>query len=322
MGNAAAPSDGKLVADTRRLTPVGFHSGELAVQQQAGVLAPAARLTPMVSRGELRPGLAAFLSDTTFAAVTARDRTGRLWTSPLLGAPGVLQPASSNKLWIDTTLPEADPLCGLPDGQPVGLIAIDFSTRRRVRINGYLASAGARGLMVDVEQAYGNCPQYIQQRRLRIDPVHADTDRSLLFRGEALRPEDVNLVRAADTFFLGTTHPDYGNDASHRGGPPGFVRIAHDYLWWPDYPGNNMFNSFGNLAVDPTAALLFVDFPSGTTLQLSGTASVLWGVPAGGDDARTGRRVKFTAQQVIATNVPTMTETGHIAYPHNPPLTS
>jgi predicted pyridoxine 5'-phosphate oxidase superfamily flavin-nucleotide-binding protein len=243
------------MTDQRRPAAVGFHSGELAVQQRAGVRVQAARLAPMVSRGELRPGLAAFLSDTTFAALTARDRTGRLWTSPLLGPPGLLRAASSTTLRIDTTLPAADPLHGLPDGQPVGLIAIDFTTRRRVRINGILTSGGASGLAVDVEQAYGNCPQYIQQRRLHIDPVHPDADRSRVFSGEVLRPEDIRLVQAAETFFLGTTHPDSGNDASHRGGPPGFVRVADDHLWWPDYPGNNMFNSFGNLSIDPTATL-------------------------------------------------------------------
>jgi uncharacterized protein len=310
------------VTEGRRPGAVGFHSGELAAQQKAGVQGQAARLAPMVSRAELRSGLAAFLSDTTFAALTARDRTGRLWTSPLLGPPGLLRAASSTTLRIDMTLPTADPLHGLPDRQPIGLIAIDFTTRRRVRINGILTSGGARGMAVDVEQAYGNCPQYIQQRRLPVDPPHADDNRSPLFRGEVLRPEDIRLVQAADTFFLGTTHPDSGNDASHRGGPAGFVRVAADHLWWPDYPGNNMFNSFGNLCVDPTAAPLFVDFRRGTTLQLSGTATVCWDDPAAaGGDAPTGRRVEFAPQQVVSTTVPTLDETDHTPYPHNPPLT-
>ena len=50
---------------------------------------------------------------------------------------------------------------------------------------------------------------------------------------------------------------------------------------WPDFPGNNMFNSFGNLEIDPTAALLFIDFESGRTLQLSGRAVVDWEKSAG-----------------------------------------
>lgn len=280
---------------------VGFHSGELAVQRQAGVEAEAARLAPMVTRGQLRAGTAASISQMTFAAMTARDRAGRLWTSPLMGPPGFLHAASTTTLEINTQLASADPLHGLPRGQAVGVIAIDFNTRRRVRINGSLTSSEAGRLTVDVDQAYGNCPRYIQQRPLHIDgpPNH---NRARLYSGKILRPTDIRLIEAADTFFLGTTHAISGNDASHRGGPPGFVRVAPEHLWWPDYPGNNMFNSFGNLCSDPAAALLFIDFRAGVTLQVSGTATVCWGDRnTAGEAAPTGRRVQFVPQQVITT---------------------
>ena len=66
-------------------------------------------------------------------------------------------------------------------------------------------------------------------------------------------------------------------------------------LWWPDYPGNNMFNSLGNLVMDDAAALLFIDFTTGSTLRLSGVAEVECGTPgAPGDDGGGGRRVWFT----------------------------
>ncbi len=292
--------------DKRRPAAVGYHSGELAVQQQAGAQAQAARVAGMVARGELRSGMAAFAAHASFAAITARDRAGRLWISPLLGPPGFLQADSPTLLRINTTLPTADPLHGLPNGQPVGLIIIDFSTRRRVRINGVLTHAGAGGLVVDVDQAYGNCPQYIHQRSLHVDDPRTD-DRTQLFSGKVLRPEHIQLIQAADTFFLGTTHPESGNDASHRGGPAGFVRVTPDRVRWPDYPGNNMFNSFGNLSIDPTAALLFVDFPTGAVLQLSGTATVCWDETAGGD-AATGRYVDFAPALVIATTAPALSK--------------
>jgi uncharacterized protein len=288
---------------------VGFHSGELAVQRQAGVEAQAARLAPMVARGQLRTGMAAFISEATFAALAARDRTGRLWTSPLLGPPGFLQAASPTTLEINTPLPSADPLHGLSRGQLVGVIAIDFMARRRVRINGLLTSTEAGRLTIDVDQAYGNCPQYIQRRRVHVDGPSND-HRAQLYSGNTLRPKDIHLIEAADTFFLGTTHATSGSDASHRGGPTGFVRAAPEHLWWPDYPGNNMFNSFGNLSADPTAALLFVDFRAGITLQLSGSATLRCGDPAnGGDDAHTGRSVQFVAQRVIATAMPALRDT-------------
>ncbi len=313
------------MVDQWRPTAVGFHSGELAIQQRAGVQAQAARLAPMLAPGELRAGIGAFIADAMFAAIAARDRTGRLWTSPLFGLPGFLRAASPSTMLIDMAPPDADPLHAMDPGQPVGMIVIDFASRRRVRINGVLAAASADGLAVNVEQAYGNCPQYIQQRILHVDEAHADPIRSPQFRGQTLRPNDVHTIHAADTFFLGTTHPDSGNDASHRGGTPGFVRVAPQQLWWPDYPGNNMFNSFGNLSVDPTAALLFVDYRAGSTLQLSGTATVHWDLAraglSAGDDGHTGRRVQFTPQYVIATDVPALGESDHSPYRRNPPLT-
>ena len=275
----------------------------------------------MVARGQLSAGMAAFISEVTFAAITARDPTGRLWTSPLLGPPGFLRAASPTTLEINTPLPSADPLHGLSRGQLVGVIAVNFITRRRVRINGFLASTEAGRLTINIDQAYGNCPQYIQQRRVHIDGS-PDDNRAQLHSGNTLRPQDIRLIEAADTFFLGTTHATSGNDASHRGGPPGFVRVAPEHLWWPDYPGNNMFNSFGNLSADPTAALLFMDFRAGITLHLSGGATICWGDQAAvGDDAQTGRRVQFVPQQVVTTAMPALGETDHAPYPRNPPLT-
>lgn len=295
------------MTDQRQFAAVGFHSGELEAQHRAGVQTQAARLARMVGPAELRPGIAAFLADTTVAAITARDRTGRLWTSPLLGAPGFLQASGPSTLRINTLVPSADPLHSPRTGQPAGVIAIDFTTRRRVRINGTLAASDDAGLTLHVDQAYGNCPQYIQQRCITIGTESYHPARTPQYRAQLLRGTDIRLIESADTFFLGTTHPCSGNDASHRGGPAGFVRVTCEGLWWPDYPGNNMFNSFGNLAVDPTAALLFVDFRTGDTLQLSGTATVDWAAPAEDDDDQTGRRVLFTPRQVVATAIPDLT---------------
>ena len=124
-------------------------------------------------------------------------------------------------------------------------------------------------------------------------------------RGTTLSAAQRALLVRTETFFLGTTHPERGVDTSHRGGPAGFVRVEDGGLWWPDYPGNNMFNSFGNLAVDDTSAVLVPDFATGTSLQLSGRAAVEW-VPPGsaGDDGGTGRRVRFTVQQAVSAALP------------------
>lgn len=269
---------------------MSFHAGELLVQEAAGVSALAARLEAMLDLPDLDRGPQLFLAERELALVTARDGGGSLWVSPLVGPAGFLD-AHGTALEIAAAPAPGDPLHLLPADQPLGLLAIDLATRRRMRVNGALRTVGPDSLEVVVDEAYGNCPKYIQPRHLEL--VAGASDRPGVSSAQ-------DLITRADTFFLGTSHPERGNDASHRGGPPGFVHLDGDDLVWPDYPGNNMFNSLGNLAVDDTAALLFVDFATGETLHLSGTAR-LESVPVGstGDEGRTGRRVRFTASQVV-----------------------
>jgi predicted pyridoxine 5'-phosphate oxidase superfamily flavin-nucleotide-binding protein len=282
-----------------------FHEGELAVQQLAGVRAEADRLSGMLAPPHLG-GAARFLGERTFAALTGRDAEGRLWTSPLVGPPGFLD-AEATTLRVHALPSPGDPLHDLPVGQAVGLIVMDYARRRRIRVNGVLVERGAEGLRVDVEQAFGNCPKYIRPRQLAADAPQADDGAAT--RGATLSAAQQELLARTETFFLGTTHPDRGVDTSHRGGPAGFIRVEDGALWWPDYPGNNMFTSFGNLAVDDTAAVLVPDFGTGTSLLLSGRAAVEW-VTAGsaGDDGGTGRRVRFTVQQVAGGPLPVREE--------------
>jgi predicted pyridoxine 5'-phosphate oxidase superfamily flavin-nucleotide-binding protein len=109
---------------------------------------------------------------------------------------------------------------------------------------------------------------------------------------ERMTAADRRLVATADTFFIATAGPD-GADASHRGGSPGFVTVHDDvHLRFPDYPGNTMYMTLGNLEANPHAGLLFVDWDTGDALQLSGRAVVDWSQE---------RAVDFTVERVIAT---------------------
>jgi predicted pyridoxine 5'-phosphate oxidase superfamily flavin-nucleotide-binding protein len=282
------------------LTATGFHEGELATQRRAGVQVEVKRLEKMLDSARISAGASRFLAVQSFAAVTGRDREGVLWISPLAGPPGFLQ-GDNETLRVSAAPRAGDPLHRMPVGQQLGLIAIDFAARRRIRINGTLVSGDDAAMTVLIDQAYGNCPQYIRRHDLDVSALAAapieDGRRAAL-----LAPSDQAMIAASDTFFLGTTHPVRGSDASHRGGSAGFVRVdSPERLWWPDYPGNNMFNSFGNLAVDDEAALLFTDFTTGATLQVSGTAEVQWTTPgAVGDDGGVGRRVAFSVGAVVA----------------------
>lgn len=300
----------------------GFHEGELAVQRNVGVQREAARLGGMLEAADLGPGVAKFLQEQTFAAITGRDHNGRLWTSSLVGPPGFLQVTRPTTLQIRAGFSPTDPLHNPLPGQRVGLIAVDYSRRRRFRLNGTLSEVSLQTLTITVEEAFGNCPRYIPQRT--IDPLPAAHLTHDPLTGTAaegsLTEGDWAIIGNADTFLLGTTHTDRGSDASHRGGPPGFVRVEGSTLWWPDYAGNNMFNSLGNLHIAPEAALLFLDFTDHSALHLNGTAKLVT-VPAGspGDDGNTGRRVVFTTSRRVRTPLPAGSEL-ITSYPRNPPI--
>lgn len=268
------------------------------MQRRAGVEAEAGRLESMLDSSGLSQGAARFLASQRFAALTGRDHNGVLWVSPLAAPPGFLR-GQEGFLHVSASPRDGDPLHEIPVGQQVGLIAIDFATRRRIRINGELVGADHASMTVRVDQSYGNCPKYIHRRAIDVASLTAPPSKRPE-RTTLLGPSDQAMIATSDTFFLGTSHPTRGSDASHRGGPPGFVRVdSPDRLWWPDFPGNNMFNSYGNLAVDDKAALLFLDFDTGATLHVTGTAHVRWTTPgATGDDGAVRRNVAFSVDAV------------------------
>lgn len=158
----------------------------------------------------------------------------------------------------------------------LGMLVIDLSTRRRMRFNGKGMFGPEGGIFLLVDQVYGNCPKYIQARRPTPDEAPAPPARPPQ-RFRALTDRHKAWIADADTFFIASFHPGSGADASHRGGSPGFVRVLSDHgLVFPDYPGNNMFNTLGNIAAYPLAGLLFVDFGKGDLLQLTGRANLAW----------------------------------------------
>src|SRR4029079_2760949 len=159
---------------------------ELAVQSRAGVRAQAARLGgTMLAVPDLNGGISGSLAERDCAVLTAREADGRLWTSALIASAGFLE-ARDRELTVHAAPGSGDALHGLAEGQAVALLAIEFATRRRVRVNGTLTYAGTDELQIVVDQAFGNCPKYIQQRRLvTTDSRYPATER--LVRSATLR---------------------------------------------------------------------------------------------------------------------------------------
>ncbi|MGE3914031.1 MAG: pyridoxamine 5'-phosphate oxidase family protein, partial [Chloroflexota bacterium] len=116
----------------------------------------------------------------------------------------------------------------------------------------------------------------------------------------ALTADQRQWIERVDTVFIASAHPEGGADASHRGGRPGFVRVQDDgRLLFPDYGGNTMFNTLGNILANPSAALLLVDFEIGATLQLTGQADVIWDAEQIAEFVGAERLVAFDIDEVI-----------------------
>ena len=101
---------------------------------------------------------------------------------------------------------EADPLWKNLAADPrIGILVIDLRNRTRIRINGRVQFAAARHLHVDVDQAYPNCPQYIQRRNYH--PSVGDGRNAKSSDGSALRSDQQEWIRRADTLFVSSGHP-------------------------------------------------------------------------------------------------------------------
>ena len=143
-----------------------------------------------------------------------------------------------------------------------------------MRVNG-LATATADGLTIVTTQVFGNCPKYIRPRRVVARRPDGERPGGAARRAPSSPPPSGRGCGAADTFFVGTADVDGSADASHRGGAAGFVHVVgDDRLRIPDYRGNSMYMTLGNLERQPAAGLLFVDWERGSTLQLTGEVRV------------------------------------------------
>lgn len=256
-----------------------FHEGERRVQRQAGKESVADRNGSIIS-DRIMGGALPFLEQQSMAVFGSRDGLGRLWTSMLFGVRGFMK--STDGRVVDFDLSQAavqlnDPFWqNIEANSTVGMLAIELGSRRRIRINGDISRSAGNALQLRVRESYPNCPKYITRRIVKTVPTGKPVN-SEIDRGSVLGPEQEALLARADILFIATAHPTRGADASHRGGTPGFIELLDQKtLRIPDYLGNSMFNTLGNLVVNPAAGLVVPDFEHGHVMQLTGTGEVLF----------------------------------------------
>lgn len=306
-------------------TITAFHEGELAVQERAGALAQGRNSGRMIS-DVIIPGAIKFVKKQPMLIVGSVDEDENLWTSILIGDPGFME-AGPQVIDIDLTRSlrvASDPLWeDLKHHVQVGLLVIDLRTRARLRVNGRIDFSSANQLRVNVEEAYPNCPQYIQRRDFRpaieSSPDPMSTSRS----GNALLPEQQRWLTEADTLFVSSRHASHGVDASHRGGNPGFIQLLDpNRIRIPDYAGNGMFNTLGNFETNPRAGLVIPDFKNGRTLQLTGRPEIQWDMADDDTTGGTHRYWDLAIDRWIQTENLLMGSTEFLDYsPHNPVVT-
>ncbi len=318
--------------DAPRLTLPGwtyptspFHAGEQAMQERVGMRERVESTGRRIVRGFMPAEHRELFEKLPYLFVGSEDRDGAVWASLVTGKPGFVSTPDAETLAIGSVHSLPAPLGSLEVGQKLGLLSIEFSTRRRNRANGIVRGVRDGGFALQVEQSFGNCAQYIQRREHRLlDGAEFEVEATRRSAGAPYgdglgRPPNssdersnlseraVALIERSDTFFIATTSgkkhvrgaepaPEQGLDVSHRGGEPGFVQVTNEggasVLSWPDFRGNYMFCTIGNLEVDERAGLLFVDFDTRSTLALTGRARVVVGPPGDGQ-YDTGRQMRF-----------------------------
>lgn len=263
-----------------------FHKGELIVQDRVGVRA---RVDGIARRAGIRDYMPdqhrLFFAERPFLLVGAVDAAGQPWPTILVRQPGFITTPNEQTMHIAATPPPHSPLHGqLHVGTFLGTLGIQFTTGRRNRANGVITELSDQDMNLAVHQSYGNCHKYIQAREPSL--VYEPGPAAALPEASRLTSEDINLLRHADTFFIATAYFNghdklsQGADVSHRGGRPGFIRIDDDRtLTVPDFTGNFLFNTIGNLMCNPRVGLLFIDFESTDLLYVAGEARIIWDGP-------------------------------------------
>ncbi|KIJ59645.1 hypothetical protein HYDPIDRAFT_140425 [Hydnomerulius pinastri MD-312] len=285
----------------------GWHKGERVIQRKLGfdgvVSQSWAAIHPEMTEQHQR----FHTTRLPFIPITTLDEKQRPWSSILAGHDGKPGFATSNhfgELTMHAGVWEGDPFAEnvkASNDQPMLIagIGVEFSTRRRNKFAGYIESIERDGSSLHVRsvvnEALGNCPKYINIREFVPYPntkpriVH----RSLELSATERLPDDViSLIHESDTLFLGTVYKASETDRerfpshagmNHRGGKAGFVRVRPSdgrTIVLPDYSGNRLMTSLGNIEATPLAGVTFVSFTTGSILYLTGNAQNIVGPEA------------------------------------------
>ena len=157
------------------------------------------------------------------------------------------------------------------NGADAAILAIDYASKLRIRINGKGKFRDGR-LHLEVEESFGNCNLYISLPQQDSEAEKAFARAATPLKdSKKLKPAERERIEGARRFIFASAS-SRGADVSHRGGEARFVQAGESDILFPDYPGNNMFATLGNLLEDGRCSLLFPAYGEGRSLQVAGRA--------------------------------------------------
>ncbi|KAL0573091.1 hypothetical protein V5O48_008862 [Marasmius crinis-equi] len=186
------------------------------------------------------------------------------------------------------------------DGMLIAGLGVEFGTRRRHKFAGRVTNLKRSEdnhveFEVFVNEALGNCPQYLTIRSFDAYPDNKPRIKSQnksMSREERLPDEVISMIKSADSLFMGTAYTAKAIDRSrfpshlglnHRGGRPGWIRVKPSdgkTVYVPDFAGNRIMSSLGNIEATPFASLAFLNWENGDILYVTGRAKNLIGAEA------------------------------------------
>ncbi len=237
------------------MRPLQYHHGQLAVQDEANTRELAQRLAHWVGPA------AEFAERADLLVFSYLGEDARLHFATLSGPAPLIRADGHSSLRI-----EANGL--LPTGA-VGGLAVNLAEARRVRLNGAIRRE-AGGDLLEVDEAFTLCRKYLAPSTGLIEERRYGPRQSELV--ELDDPWVARTVASAETTFLASVSPGGLPDVSHRGGAPGFLQLdaASKRLSWPEYLGDGVFKSAGNVRATSSVTLLVLDLPSGDGIELMG----------------------------------------------------
>ena len=264
------------------------HEGELRVQARRRAPPELTEAIRGVIHDEMSRQHVAYYARLQYLPLGVLDESGRPWVTILCNPETT---AHSTELLVvrarvNTDDPFVRAVCSpMPGARLFAGVAIDFTTRSRVKLSGSVDAATLEGrsltLALRANEHMGNCPKYITVRDLR--PTVRTPNTTPL--GAELSSAARDILRRASTIFIATRHTDSDPSESdlglnHRGGPKGFLRSFDDergtHLVLPDYSGNRFYQSLGNVETDPVMGVAIPDFTTGAMLQVTGRARNLF----------------------------------------------